>query len=190
MVLKPRLKLYFLAMASSAVFTFTVCITLYHDGFRIIEQHFFWDAPEVFKRFFKAFYPVFLTISLTKVNEGRSAIVKHSNEGFYTYAATFYQDLNSLFCLLKRIDTAIQVDDQTSNAIHKNVWPQSYENLRYNNTNIRGYIGSKLQEYHQFIAELASMEGDNMAARLPPLYKPDRSGSKRAQSVWKKYSKR
>ncbi|MDH6026653.1 hypothetical protein [Vibrio splendidus] len=29
------------------------------------------------------------------------------------------------------------------------------------------YIGAKIEEYHEFITEWASMEGDNMAAQLP-----------------------
>ncbi|MEZ8344885.1 hypothetical protein AB4456_07465 [Vibrio splendidus] len=87
------------------------------------------------------------------------------------HAATFYQDLDSLSCLSTRIDTAMtmafHVDEQSGNGIHKKVWPQRYDNLCYTDTSYRDYIGAKIQEYHEFITEWASMEGDNMAAQLP-----------------------
>ncbi|MEZ8357720.1 hypothetical protein AB6C56_18025 [Vibrio splendidus] len=45
--------------------------------------------------------------------------------------------------------------------------PQRYNNFCYTETSYQEYIGPKIEEYHEFIAEWASMESDNMAAQLP-----------------------
>ncbi|MCG9563529.1 RIPOR family protein [Vibrio chagasii] len=102
-------------------------------------------------------------------NANTGELIFTGSGGFH--AATFYQDLDNLSCLLKRIDTAMtmafQVDEQSGNGIHKKVWPKHYDNLCYTDTSYQECIVSKIQEYHEFIAELKSMEGDNMAAKLP-----------------------
>ncbi|MEZ8149724.1 hypothetical protein AB6E95_14670 [Vibrio splendidus] len=65
--------------------------------------------------------------------------------------------------VLKRIAS----NQSHGNGIHKKVWPQRYDNLCYTDTSYREYTGAKIEEYRGFIAEWASMEGDNMAAQLP-----------------------
>ncbi|WP_259462615.1 hypothetical protein [Vibrio sp. SBT000027] len=46
------------------------------------------------------------------------------------------------------------------------MWPQRCDNLCYTDASYREYIGAKIEEYHEFIAEWVSMEGDK-AAQLP-----------------------